>query len=143
MSDAYYCDIFPNTEKQYKEMIKVSKDTGKFCSIALYERISTKSKKYMTLNLLNLNFNDSDHVDLGMVITKDSMPATRVEDLMKKRLHEFGLKMKNIVAATTDRASVMKSFERLISYVHQHCFSCGYHLELLISCMQSKISLND
>ena len=71
---------------------------------------------------------DSDAVNLGMVRVKGSMPAERVENLVKKRLHEFGLKMEDIVAATTDGASVMKSFGRIICCVHHLCFAHGYHL---------------
>ena len=76
---------------------------------------------------LNLHY-DSDPVNLGMVRIKGSMPAERVENLVKERLHEFGLEMENIVAATTDGASVMKSFGRMICCVHQLCFAHGYHL---------------
>ena len=47
---------------------------------------------------------------------------------MKERLHKFGLKMEDIVAATTNGASVMKSFGRMICCVHQLCFAHGYHL---------------
>ena len=38
------------------------------------------------------------------------------------------MKMEDIVAATTDRASVMKNFERMICCVYQLCFALGYHL---------------
>jgi len=38
---------------------------------------------------------------------KDFMPAERVEDLVKGRLHEFGHKMEDIVTATTDGSSVI------------------------------------
>ena len=48
---------------------------------------------------LNLHY-DSDPLNLGMVRIKGSMPAERVENLVKERLHEFGLKMEDIV--TTD-----------------------------------------
>ena len=78
---------------------------------------------------MNLNRHyDSDLVNLEMVRIKGSMPAERVENLEKERLHEFGLKMVDIVAATTDGASVMKSFGRMICCVHQICFAHGYHL---------------
>ena len=49
---------------------------------------------------------------------------------MNERLHEFGLKMEDIAAATTDGASVMKSFGRMICCVHQLCFAHGYHLAI-------------
>ena len=71
---------------------------------------------------------DSDPVNLGMVRIKGSLPAERVANLVEGRLQEFGLKMEDIVAATTDGASVMKSFGRMICCVHQLCFAHGYHL---------------
>ena len=107
-----------------KKMIEIKTGAGKFCSVTLDEYTSTRSRRYMNLNL----HYDSDPVNLGMVRIKGSMPAERVENLVKARLHEFGLKMENIVAATTDGASVMKSFGRMICCVHQLCFAHGYHL---------------
>ena len=104
-----------------KKMIEIKKGTGKFCSVTLDEHASTRSRRCMNLNL----HYDSDPVNLGMVRIKDSMPAERVENLVKERLHEFGLKMEDIVAATTDGASVMKSFGRMICCVHQLCFAHG------------------
>ena len=56
------------------------------------------------------------------------MPAERVENLVKERLHEFGLNMEDIVTATTDGASLMKSFGRTICCVHQLCFAHDYHV---------------
>ena len=103
-------------------MIEIKKGAGKFCSVTLDKYTSTRSRRYMSLNL----HCDSDLVNLGMVRIKGSMPAERVENLMKKRLHEFGLKMEDIIAATTDGAGVMRSFER--SSVHPLCFAHGYHL---------------
>ena len=48
--------------------------------------------------------------------------------MLKERLHEFRLKMEGIVAATTNGASVMKSFEKMICCIYQLCFAHGYHL---------------
>ena len=56
------------------------------------------------------------------------MTAERVENLVKEMLHEFGLEMEDIAAATTDGASVMKSFGRMICCVQQLCFAHDYHL---------------
>ena len=93
-----------------KKMIAIKKGAGKFCSVTLDEYTSTRSRRYMNLNL----HYDSNPLNLGMVRIKGSIPAERVENLLKERLHEFGLKIENIVAATTDGASVMKSFGRMI-----------------------------
>ena len=76
---------------------------------------------------LNLHY-DSDLVNLGMARIKGSMPAEKEENLVKERLHEFGLKMEDTVVATTDGASVMKGFGRMICCVHQLCFAHDYHL---------------
>ena len=105
-------------------MIKIKKGAGKFCSVTLDEYTSTRSRRYMSINL----HYDSDSVNLGMVRIKGSMPVEIVENLVEERLHEFGLKMEDIVAATTDGASVMKSFKRMIFCVRQLCFAHGYHL---------------
>ena len=81
---------------------------------------------------MNLNlYRDSDPVNLGMIRIKGSMPAERVENLVKERLHEFGLNMEDIVAAMTDGASVMKSFGRMICCVHQLSFAHGYHVAVI------------
>ena len=63
-----------------------------------------------------------------MVRIVSTLPAERVENLVKERLREFGLKMEDIVAVMTDGASVMKRFGRMICCVHQLCFAHGYHL---------------
>jgi len=105
-------------------MIEIKKEAGKFCSVTLDEYTSIRSRRYMNVNL----YYDSHPVNLGMVRIKGSLPAERVENLVKERLHEFGLEMEDIVAATTDGASEMKSFGRMICCVHQLCFAHGYHL---------------
>ena len=75
---------------------------------------------------LNLHY-DSDPVVLEMVRIKGSMLAERAENLVKEKLNEFGLKMEDIVATTTDGANVMKSFGRMICCILQLCFAHGYH----------------
>ena len=105
-------------------MLEIKKGAGKFCSVTLDEYTRTRSRRYMNLNL----HYDSDLLNLGMVRIKGSMPAERAENLVNERLHEFGLKMEDIVAATTNGASVMKSFGRMICCVHQLCFAYGHHL---------------
>ena len=89
-----------------KKMIEIKKGAGKLCSVTLDKSTST-SRRYMNLNL----HHDSDLINLGMIRIKGFMPAENIKNLRKERLHEFGLKMEDIVAATKDGASVMKSLE--------------------------------
>ena len=105
-------------------MIEIKKRAEKFGSVTLDEYTSIKSRRYMNGNL----HYDSYPVSLGMVRIEGFVPAERVENLVKEILHEFGLKMEDIVAATTDGANVIKSFGRMICCVHQLCFAHGYHL---------------
>ena len=84
----YYHDILPNTEKRYQKMIEMKRG-GKLCCITPNEYTSTRNKRYMNTNL---HYN-SEHANLGMASIKGSMPAERVDDLMKERLHDLGLKM--------------------------------------------------
>ena len=123
----YYHIFFQTLKSDIKKMIEIKKGAGKFCSVTLDEYTSTRSRRYMNLN----QHYDSDPLNLGMVRIKGSMPAERAENLVKERLHEFGLKMEYIVAAATDGASVMKSFGRMICCVHQLCFAYGYHLAVI------------
>ena len=95
-------------------MIKIKNKVGKLCSVTFDEYTSIRSRIYMNVNL----HYDSHPVNLGMVKIKGSISAENVENLVKGRLHEFGLKMEDIVAATTGGASAMKSFGRIISCVH-------------------------
>ena len=61
-------------------MVKIKKGAGKFCSFTLDEYTSTRRRRYMNSNL----HYDSDPVNLEMVRIKGSMPAERVENLVKK-----------------------------------------------------------
>ena len=131
--------FFHTMKSDTKSMIDIKKGAAKFCSLTLDEYTSARNRPYMNLNL----HYGSDPVNLGMVRIKGSMRAERVKTLVNERLHEFGLKMEDIVAATTDGASVMKSFGRIICCVHQLCFVHGYHLAITDFLYARKISLKD
>jgi len=47
------------------------------------------------------------------------MPAEKLEELVKERLRNFGLKLEDIVIVTTDGTTVMKRFEIFICCIHQ------------------------
>ena len=63
-------------------MMEIKKGAGNFCSVTLDECTSTRSRRYMNLNLQC----DSGPVTLGMVKIKAFMPAERAEKLVKKIL---------------------------------------------------------
>ena len=97
--------FFQILKSDTKKMIEMKKGAGKAYSITP-EYTSTRSRKCMNLNQ-NL---DSDHFNLGIAGIKSFLPAKRVEDLVKEKLREFGLKVEDIVAVSTGGASMMKSF---------------------------------
>jgi hypothetical protein len=49
---------------------------------------------------------------------------------VEKKLSEFGLKFKDIVASTHDGAAVMQKYGRLIPAKSQLCFNHGIHLSV-------------
>ena len=69
---------------------------------------------------------------LGLCRMKGSFPAKRCEDLINKRLAEYGLNIKDdIVCSTTDGASVMVRLGELLHCFHQLCFAHGIHLSVV------------
>ena len=60
-------------------MIEIKRGAKKFCSVTLDEYTSTRNKRYMNINL----HYDSDPVNLGMVRIEGTLPAERVENLVK------------------------------------------------------------
>ena len=90
----------------------MQKVAGKLCTITFDEYASTSNKKFINNFCCN-----EEHINLGVARIKGSMPAKEIEDLVKKRLHEFALKMEDIVVAAIGEASAMKSFGRLICCV--------------------------
>lgn len=119
-------DVASRLETLIKDDIQQRKRNGERFSLTLDEWTALNNRRYM-----NINVHMSDHKvhHLGLVRIKGSMPATSCADLVKQRVHDFGLSVKSdIIACTTDGASVMVKFAKLINVEHQQCLAHCIHL---------------
>ena len=87
-------------------------------------RFSLSFDKYTSLQnarfvCLNIHAGPGIHIGLGMIRLKDSATAKNLKEAIKKKLNEFDLSLdKDIFAAVTDGASVMKKSVKDIGLVH-------------------------
>ncbi len=96
-------------------------------SISCDEWTSLSNKRYLGIIL----HGSDDNWRLGMVRIEGSMPAERLEEIIKDKLNTFGLDMKkHIVGCTTDGASVMLKFGRISASEHQQCLAHALHLSV-------------
>ena len=99
-------------------------------------RLSLSFDEYTSLQnarfvCLNIHAGPGIHVGLGMIRLKDSATAENLKEAIKKKLNEFDLSLdKDIFAAVTDGASVMKKCVKDMGLVHQECFSHSLHLAI-------------
>lgn len=140
----------PRSHNTIKAMIKKVADqirdmrTTKSFRMKLKTR-KLKQQKFSALHSTNgpiiltsvryLNVNVATFVqlfNLGLVPLFGCVTATNLVRCVEKRLSEFGLNLKeHMIAATTDGASVMVAFGRLLDekdVFHQQCFAHGFHL---------------
>ena len=99
------------------------------------------NKRFMNVNAhcegLTLN--------LGLVSLNGSMPAEIAKELTEQRLHDFGLDMmRDIVCSTTDGASVMVKYGKLLKPVmHLQCYNHAYHLAVVAFLYTKEVEENE
>lgn len=118
---AHYIFVVGGYRKEFGEIRK----QGRKISITFDEWTSTRNRRYM-----NVNAHDGQHTwNLGLKRIVGSMDAEKCVKLLEEILSEYGLSLtEDVVAATTDGASVMKKVGRLIPADHQVCLAHGIHL---------------
>ena len=68
-------------------------------------------------------------IGLGLIRVTGLLPAEKAVELIDRRLLEFGIvRETDVIASTTDGASVMRKFGRLLGCEHQQCHAHGLHL---------------
>nr|CAI5846274.1 unnamed protein product [Callosobruchus analis]CAI5870182.1 unnamed protein product [Callosobruchus analis] len=109
--------------------IEKQKSDGKRFSLTFDEWTALSNKRF-----LNINVHGEGNVfwNTGLMRIYGSMPAFKCVELLEKRLAEYNLSLRSdIVAITTDGASVMKSVGNLISPYQQLCFAHGIQLAVI------------
>lgn len=117
---------FANGEKdKLAEQLENTAMHGARFSLTIDEYTSFQNKRFMSLNLHGLE----TYWNLGVVMIQGTMPAERVKELVDSQLQRLKLNMNDhIVCSTTDGASVMVKFGRLVLPEQQLCYVHAVHL---------------
>ena len=126
-----------NLVMEYYETVKkyIRQDIAEL--LKLKKRFSLTSDEWTSLlnkRFMNINAHcEGQTLNLGMVAIKGSMPAEIAKELTEKRLRDFGLDLfRDIVCSTTDGASVMVKYGKLLKPVlHLQCYNHAYHLAVV------------
>ena len=108
-------------------------ESGEKFSLSSDEWTSLGNRRYMGFELHCANTCSQYHCDkkynLGLKRIRGSCTGEKCEEMIKQILREFKLDLKrDIVAFTSDGASVMKKCGRLLGINHLLCITHGLHL---------------
>lgn len=122
---AFYKKVKEYVKVQIQEMLKLKK---RF-SLTSDEWTGLMNKRFMNVNA----HTEGLTLNLGLVSINGSMPAEIAKELTIQRLTEYGLDiLKDIVCSTTDGASVMTRYGKLLDPVlHLQCYNHAYHLAVV------------
>ena len=99
--------FYNNKKNELADYFKSAVKSGKRFALSLDEYTSSQCRRYMNINVHDVN----EHWSLGMTRVSHSLNYSRIIEMVSKRLEEFGLDFKlHIVGCTTDGASVMVKF---------------------------------
>lgn len=111
------------------ERIKTALEDGEKYSLTLDEWTSKSNRRF-----LNVTMNDKKNtcINLGLVTVGESFTAEQCVLLVKQRLTEFGINLtSDIIASTTDGASVMKKYGRISEIINQLCMAHAIQLAVI------------
>lgn len=81
---------------------------------------------------VHIYYDDGESDNLGLVRIQGSCPSEKVYELLNAKLSDFNLSLQSdIVAITSDGASVMIKFGRLSPAHQQICYNHGIHLAVM------------
>ena len=119
---------------------RMLKDGFRF-SVTLDEYTRLGNRKLCNINL---HIPDGDFLRIGMVRVRGSATAEVVKDVLTKKLSEYGVEIeKDVMAHTTDGASVCKKMGKLLKIVHQLCLAHGMHLAVCDVLYKAKKKSNE
>ena len=104
--------------------LKKMKQAGQRFALT-FDEWTGANKRYLTVNV---HFSGADFINLGMIRVWSSQKAETLLKLVTIRLQEFELNWNDVVAITTDGASIMLKLGRLVDCEHIVCLSHTLHL---------------
>lgn len=109
-----------------KDVIRRFLKEGFRFSITLDEYTRLGNRKLMNVNL---HVPNGDFLRIGMIRVRGSMPAEVAKEILTKKLDEYNVRIQeDVIAHTTDGASVCTKLGKLLKIPHQICLSHGLHL---------------
>ena len=136
----HFVKEFKNTLTTISEKVNTAKKNGDRFSISFDESTSVRNRRYMILNLRD----GQSFQSLGMIRVKGSMKSEKAIELVQGRLAKFNLNLDtDIVATTTDGASVMIKVGRETYPLHIACLSHAIHLCICDVLYKEKLKINE
>lgn len=122
-------ELYDNTKNALIRLLKKIKSQNKRFSMTFDEW--TQNKRYMNINIHSKDLEPANYKNLGLVRIKGSMPADVGTQLIQQHMSNYGLSLEDIVAFTTDGASVMVKMGKNFEGHHQLYFAHGIQLAVL------------
>ena len=117
-------DFWIEAKKETLLELKKKKEDGERFALT-FDEWTGGNKRYLTVNV---HFSGAGFINLGMIRVWSSQNAETLLGLVTKRMLEYELTWDDIVAITTDGASIMLKLGRLAPCDHIVCLSHTLHL---------------
>ena len=121
-----YCD---KIEEEVRAKIKLAKSKKQKISQSIDEWTSFRNRRYLNIHIY---YEGGDSDNLGLIRIHGSCPADKMIELVSSKLNLFEIDYeKDVVATTSDGASVMTRFRSLCTEVLQLCYNHAIHLAVM------------
>ena len=119
-------DYASKIERQIKDDLIERRQQGERFSFTVEEWTGEDNKRYANVNV---HTPDGTVHHLGLIRIKGSMTAEACKEMVAQRTAHFGLNIKSdVICCTSDAASVMVKFGKLMECEHQLSYAHGVHL---------------
>ena len=114
-------------EEEVRDILQAELDKGNRFSLTTDEWTSIRNRRYC---VVNIHLKGGRHFGVGMIRGKGKLGAHKIARIVKAKLVKFGIKPDiHIVVTTTDGATVMEAFGRIMEPIgHQLCYAHAIHL---------------
>lgn len=120
--------FFEKVVNEYRKEFEDIKKDGRKLSLTFDEWTSNRNRRYMNVNAHAAN----KTWNLGLQRVDGSMNAERCVELLSSKTEQYGISLeKDVMAITTDGASVMKKVGNEVPATHQVCLAHGIHLAVI------------
>ena len=114
-------------KEEIQKTLQEELDMGNRFSVTTDEWTSVRNRRYC---VVNVHLGRGRHFGIGMIRGKGKLDAPTLARMLKGKLNGYGISSDiHIVVTTTDGATVMEAFGRLMEPCgHQLCYAHAIHL---------------